>query len=272
MWVRNQLYYGSPIYPALAHNLHPLLYRLNQTAFTQPPGVYYWQMGHTIGAVAGAFVLVAATSVVARRSWGVEAGLLALCIALAAAAPLGPMLEPRHLLPATAAITVLSAILVARATLGRRWLTRTIDVLAIALAIRAVAKTGNYRLNLDEPHELDAAFQAVRDHVPGDATVLTRYTYDVFYYTRRPSTWPIPYGQKDPPIEMFLTADCDSVAGGLRRHGLRYVLAPTRPEGDGFKGTNFPRPFIRCMADLVEQGRLDTLWTSRSNVLLRLRD
>jgi hypothetical protein len=100
--------------------------------------------------------------------------------------------------------------------------------------------------------------------------VLSLYTYDTFYYARRPATWPIAWGQKEHPVEMFLTGDCDSVLAGLQRHRLRYLLVSREGQGPRFDGANYPRPFLECMAVLLAERRLSPLWSSPDFALLRV--
>src|SRR5262249_1124996 len=57
MFVRNAILYGSPIYPAFAPDLDPLLYRLNAAQYTPPARNFYFAMALYIGPAIGAFVL-----------------------------------------------------------------------------------------------------------------------------------------------------------------------------------------------------------------------
>jgi hypothetical protein len=143
-------------------------------------------------------------------------------------------------------------------------------VLLIA-AMFSVVRMPRYREILDTPPARLEAFQAVRANVPEHETVLSLTTYDTFYYSGRPATWPIAWGQKDHPVEMFLTSDSDSVLAAFERHRLRYLLISRRPRGETFDGANFPRPFLNCVARLVEQGRMEVLWTSPTLALVGVR-
>lgn len=270
MFLRNQLFYGSPIYPALAPDLHPLLYALNKAKFTPSPRIFYVQTGLYIGAAIGAMVVGALISAVVRRRGSLEIGLITFCLALVAAAPLQPLLDSRHMLPVIVALAVLAALVVADAVSAHRNVVIAIDVALLVTAGYFVASLQNYRLFLDEPRETDAVMQAVRDVVPAHETVLSLYTYDTFYYTRRPTTWPIAWGQKTHPVEMFLTADCDSVLMALRKYRIRYALVPTSPQGESFDGANYPRPFIDCMAELSQSGRVLVPWHSNTTALVEV--
>jgi len=270
MFARNFALYGSPIYPAFAPDLHPLLYRLNASKYTPMPRVFYLTMALYMGPAIGAFVLAALARTVVARRWRIEAGLLAVCVALVLLGPLEPLLDPRHLLPAIVAMAALGAIVVADTLAGRRAATVAIDLLLLALAATCVATMKDYRRLLDLPPDNDAVMAAVREHVPERESLLSLYTYDTYYYTQRSSTWPIPWGQKEHPLEMFQTSDCDSVVGAFARHRLRYALVPTSASADTFDGANFPRPFVSCMAELLEQGRIAVLWHSPTTALVRI--
>jgi hypothetical protein len=270
MLVRNQVLYGSAIYPALAPDLHPLLHRLNQTQFTTPPRDFYLQAVQSIGVAIELLVLAALVLAAVRRRLSFELGLLGGCLALYLAAPLMPMLDARHMLPVLVAMAVLGAMIVTKHLEGQRLWRVAIEIALLVNGAVFVARMPNYRSLLDVPPEAVEAFQAVRDHVPADQTVLSLYTYDTYYYSGRPATWPIPWGQKDPPVEMFLTSDCDSVYRALENHRLRYLLVSRDPQGETFDGTNYPRPFVECMAALAAQGRIAVLWYSDRAVLARV--
>ena len=270
MFVRNQLFYGSPIYPALAPDLHPLLYALNKATFTPSPGSFYRQMGLYIGAGIGVLTLGALSIAIMRRRATLAIGLIAVCLTLIAMAPLQPLLDSRHLLPVIVALAVLGALVVAEALSARRSLMVACDIAMLVVAAYFVATLQNYRVYLDAPAELDPVMQAVREHVPERATVLSLYTYDTLFYTGRAATWPIPWGQASHPVEMFLTADCDSALTALRYHRIQYALVPNVAQGEAFNGANYPRAFVECMAQLSRSGRILVRWTSNTTTLIEV--
>jgi hypothetical protein len=214
--------------------------------------------------------LGALISAAVRRRGSLEIGLLGFCVALIVAAPLQPLLDPRHMLPVIVALAVLGSLIVADAASAHRRIVVAVDIVLLVTAGYFVVTLKNYRRYLDEPRDTDAVMQAVRSVVPEHETVLSLYTYDTFYHSKRPATWPIPWGQKVHPVEMFLTADCDSVLMALRRHRIRYALVPTSPQGEAFDGANYPRPFITCMAELVQSGRILVPWHSKTAALVEV--
>jgi len=272
MFVRNLIYYGSPIYPALARDLDPLLYQLNKTKFTPAPLTFYKQMANHIGPAIGACVLAAIGISAVRRRWGLEVGLLGFCAALVAAAPLQPLLDPRHMLPVIVSLAALATLIIAEATISRPRITRAIDVVMIVIAVVFMVVMTNFRTYLDQSRETDVVDAAVREFVPEGETVLSLYTYATFYYTRRPATWPIPWGQKEHPVEMLLASDCDSVIAGFRAHRLRYALVSTAFQGETFDGANYPLPFLKCMTQLVDQRRVSVLWHSNTAAIVRIEE
>ncbi len=270
MFVRNQIFYGSPVYPALAPDLDPLLYALNKATFTPSPGSFYRQMGLYIGAGIGVMLLGALSVAIVRRRGSLGVGLIGVCLALIALAPLQPLLDARHMLPVIVALAVLGALAVAESLAARRGLVMACDIALLAIAAYFVATLQNYRVYLDAPPELDPVMQAVREHVPEQATVLSLYTYDTVYYSGRAATWPIPWGQPSHPVEMFLTADCDSALMALRRHHIRFAIVPNVPQGEAFNGANYPRAFVECMAQLSRSGRILVRWTSNTTTLIEI--
>src|SRR5262249_13741971 len=149
MFVRNAILYGSPIYPAFAPDLDPLLYRLNAAQYTPPARNFYFAMALYIGPAIGAFVLTALAWAGITRRFTIEIGLVIFCVALVAAGPLVPLLDPRHLLPVIVALAALGAIAVARALGGRRAVVVALDVALLAMAAYFVATMKDYRRFMD---------------------------------------------------------------------------------------------------------------------------
>jgi hypothetical protein len=98
--------------------------------------------------------------------------------------------------------------------------------------------------------------------------VLSRNTYDTFYYGHRYATWPIPWGGTAGQLELFTERDPDRFLTSLDRHAIGYLLLPRRTADRAFNGANFPESFVDCVANLVERGRLRVLWGSADLVLV----
>ena len=270
MFIRNQVYYGSPIYPVLSSDVNPLLYAMNRATFTPDPLTFYRQTAVHTGFPIGLIVLLVLVLSLPRRRRSLETGLLAFCVALYVAGPLQPFLDPRHMLPVSVVSAVLGCIVLER-WLGRRSGAKVaVAGTLAALAVHAIAYMPHDRADLDLPHESAEAFDAVQRLVPDHETVLSLPTYDTFYYSRRAATWPIPWGQQEHPVEMFLTGDCDSVMLALEKYRLRYVLLDLENEGSTFNGANYPRSFVECVSTLLAQHRFDLLWSSEQFELIRV--
>ena len=270
-WLRDWLLFGSPLYPAGAPDRHPLVDRLNQSTFSLSPLELTRQMGSSMGpwiAVAALATLVLGWRGRVRPALAIAIGVTVLLMALA---PLQPMVEPRHLNPLVAVLAVLGAAGLAGATRARPRVAAAIGVvLALAVAITIVTLPGP-RDEFDPDPAVTEACAAVRRIVPADATVLSLWTYDTFYDAGRNATWPIPWGQRDHPVEMFLTTDCDSVAAACARHRIGWVMMPADTPGDPvFDGANYPRSFVTCIGRLTGAGRARVAWRSNEMELIQL--
>ena len=270
MFIRNQVLYGSPIYPALAPDLHPLLYQLNKSTFTPNPASLYFQAAHYTGWAIGLVAAAGLAFAIVRRQWTLEVGLLGFCLAIYIAAPLQALLDARHLVPVIIAVALLGAILLNRALEDRQSWRLAVDVALILTAVWSVNTLQNPRLRLDQPKDAMEVYRAVQEHVREGEAVLSLYTYDTFYYARRDATWPIPWGQKTHPVEMFLTANCDSVLAALRQHDLKWVLTTRNFQDVPFNGANYPGTFVNCMSELYRQKRISAAWVSNTTALIRV--
>jgi hypothetical protein len=112
---------------------------------------------------------------------------------------------------------------------------------------------------------------AVRANVPPGETILSLATYDTFYYTGRDATWPIPWGQRNPPIEMFDDRDPEAILAHLKAHGIRWMLLPAEASRGAFNSGNFPYPFLMGVQRLNESGRVDLVWGRRDVALVRVK-
>ena len=260
-FVRNAILFGSPIYPAFARDVDPLLFALNRARFTPAPLELYATTAGAAGPAILAAVLGALVLAAVRRRGSLALGLLVVCLALCLAGPLQALLDTRHLLPAIAGMALL-ACLVLDDLLGPGKLRAAITAASLLVMALFVATVPDLRRPLNvTPEQLDA-FAAVAREVPEGERVLSLLTYDTFYYARRPATWPVPWGQSDRPIEMFTTTDCDSIDAALARHRLQYVLIWRPALADTFDGANYPAPFVRCLQGRVGEGRARLLWKS----------
>ena len=104
--------------------------------------------------------------------------------------------------------------------------------------------------------------------VPAGGTVLSRSTYDTFYYARRNATWPIPWGGTSGQIALFREQDPGRFLARLDQLRIGYLLVPRRPSGQVFTGANYPESFVSCVATLVDRGFLKVLWGSADQVLV----
>lgn len=270
-WVRNAVLFGAPLYPVGGRDLDPRLLALNVRGFT--PG---WPrfMRDTL-ALAGALVpaLVAvglAVAAASRRTLAhalLAAGVLALLLA-----PRVPMLDARHAIPLVAVLVVLAAATVAPALDAAPWLRRGVLAALALFAAAQVATSPNLRAPLDMAPWMDETWAAIRARVPEHETILCIQTYDTFYYTRRDATWPIPWGQPDPPTDVFDARDPDTLAAALRRHRIGWLLLPTEARGAAFNAANFPAPFMLAVQQLGEQGRLAYAWGRPELALLRVQE
>lgn len=274
LFVRNALLFGSPIYPALGRDVHPLVMALNVRHFTPAAFALYAETLRragpaTLACVAAAFALAAWT----RRA-GSELAIAAGAIALVLLAPLQPLVDARHLLPLVIVCGTLSAVSIACALEGRIRARRAVDLLALAFAAWAVLAMPHWRTqeDLDESPGMLEAFTTIRANVPATDTLLARETYDTFWYADRPANWPIPFGQHHTPIEMFQTANPDSVESALRAHHLTWILLTDDPVNGPFNGADWPEDFITALQSLATRGRAKKVWSNDDASLWRLEE
>ena len=268
----NAARFGSPIYPAFGRDVHPLLMRLNAQHFTPSASTLWREMLGRTGPAVGAFVIAALGLGAWRRHGGVELAMFGGCVVLVLLAPLQAMVGSRHLLPLIIGAGVLAAVALARALAGMPRARRAVDVAALAFAAWAVLAMPRLRAGteLDESVENLAAFAAVHAAVPAGETVLARETYDVLWYADRSANWPVPFGQTSPPLGLFLTADPDSIARDLARHGIRWVLLTDDAGPAAFDGGEWPQPTLDGLAKLVADGRAHEVWREDDHALLRV--
>ena len=107
---------------------------------------------------------------------------------------------------------------------------------------------------------LGPAYQAAPSVVPRDATVLSPFTYDTYYYTRRKATWPLAWGRVSQLAELFRLKDPDRFLAVAREHGIDYLLMFRWRLPEEFLGPNYNRSFGECVEQLVRQGRMRMVW------------
>jgi hypothetical protein len=268
-WIRNAILFGSPIYPVFGRDLHPGLLRLNIAGFTPGPARFFGRLLEDAGPWLWCAV-PAALAVSAWRRRTIAHALMAGGATLLLAGPLVPMLDARHAAPLVAALVVLSAVVIAEALARHpRWLAALSLALTLGVGAR-IAILPDLRAPLDAPRDYDEVWAAVRDHVPAEATLLCLETYDAFYYTGRRATWPIPWGQKDPPVEFFDESRPEVILAQLRRHGIDFMLLPNQPRGARFNTANYPWGFMLGVARLVRAGSIVPVYEGPHMGLLRV--
>lgn len=269
LWIRNAMCFGSPLYPALGRDLDPRLLALNVRGFT--PGWPRFMSetvrlaGWVVPALLAAGLAIAAAG---RRSLApvlLIGGLLLLLLA-----PRVPMLDSRHAIPLVAALVVAAAATLAPALANVPALKRVVVAGLALFAAWTVATTPNIREPLDMAPWMEETWSAIRGNVPERQTILCIQTYDTFYYTGRDATWPIPWGQPDPPTEVFDAADPDTLMAALKRHQIRWLLLPTEARGAAFNSSNFPAPFMSAVQHLGMAGRIEYVWGRRELALLKV--
>jgi 4-amino-4-deoxy-L-arabinose transferase-like glycosyltransferase len=267
LWLRNQAAFGSAFYPLGARDLDPELYHLHLARFGLTAGDFYQRVSAAFGPIVIAFALAALVLALVRRRWDVSTAFLAFGAALVLAAPQFPVHDVRHVLPLIPSLALAASAVLVGAIPGRvrRWLE-----MALALAaVVAIGRLPGLRERLDPPDELKTAYHAITVQVPAYRTVLSLWTYDTAYHSARPATWPIPWGQTDRPIELFQTNEPSAFLAALDRHHIDAVLMPLHSSPQPFDGANYPKSFVECASELVQQGRLRVVWRSENLALLR---
>jgi hypothetical protein len=269
MFVRNQVLYGSPVYPGLARDVDPWLMRLNQARFGGSWSGYLAGVWGALGPWTVALAAAATVIAVRTRRRDATAALLAAVPAGIVVAMLSPFHEPRHVLPVVAVAALTGAVIVHDALAarpGRRWM---LELALAAIAVTGVATLGDRRSAHDLPPSLREAYAGIRERVPADATVLSVWTYDTVYHTGRSATWPIPWGQgARGPATLFRETRPAAFRDELDRLGIGWILMPREPGGATFNTGNYPESFARCVAALLERREARVAWASPALVLL----
>jgi hypothetical protein len=266
LFVRNLLLFGDPIYPVLSPDVDRTLYEMNVRHFAIPPAEFYRLSLAAAGPLVVAAGVLALVLAVARRRATFETALLVGIALAAAVAARVSLADPRHLYPLLPPLALLAAGALSAGVGARRILAHAVGIALFAAAALASARMPDYRAGLDVPPYLAEAYGAIRREVPEDGTVLSLWTYDTFYYSRRSATWPVPWGQRVRYTGLFREDDPARFLAALETAGIGYMLVPRWKPSEEFDGVNYPRRFIACVESLGAGGRLRKLW--ESDVLL----
>lgn len=267
-WIRNQVEFGSPLYPLWAPDLDRGLWTLTLQKYGVTAGRYFARVATSAGPWIAGLAAIATLEAARRRRPDLAFGGLALGVLAVALAPLLPIHDPRHVLPLLPLLALTSSVVVCRALADRPRVLRLAEAALIVIGIVHLARLPEYRRPLDLPGHLDEAYAAIRRTTAPDATILSLWTYDTFYYTGRPATWPIPWGQKVRPIDLFSERDPDRFLSELERCRIDAMLIPLAPPPERFDAANYPRSLVTCASALLDDGRLSLLWSSRSLALV----
>jgi hypothetical protein len=269
MLIRNQVLFGSPIYPGGARDIDPWLYQLNKQTFGRGLGFYLTGVWETIGPWALAVGLIGLGIAIASRRRDLHAGLLACSIVGIALAPFSPLHDARHVMPLIAVLALSGGVVIHDALASRTTLRGALEYGFAAIALVSILTLGDKRTPLDVSPGLMEAYDVIHDQVPQGGTVLSLWTYDTFYHSGRAATWPIPWGQGDrSPGPLFRETDPDRFLATLDRLGIEWILLPRHPGAEHFNSANYPRTFVTCVSTLVNRGALQIAWGSQDLALV----
>lgn len=267
-FVRNAALFGSPFYPPITTNAQAALDAMNTRLFSLPPPAFYRNAWFVIGPIVPWIAAAALAWNLTRGRFDLTTGLLAACVAFVLVAPLVPRFQPRHLNPLTAMSALLGCLVLADALGGRRRIGYALQAVLILWAAAFTTRMTGLRSGLDASPADREAYQAIAAHVPPGGTVLSRSTYDTFYYARRNATWPVPWGGSADQIELFSERDPDRFLAALHRLGIDHLLVPRRSAVQRFNGANHTQSLVDCVATLVARGQLEVLWGSADLALV----
>lgn len=267
-FARNALLFGSPFYPPITTNAQVALDAMNTRLFSLPASAFYRNALSVVGPIVPWVAAAALAWNLSRGRFDLATGLLAACVAFVLMAPLLPRFQPRHLNPLTAMMALLGSLVLAGALEGRRRVAYAAQAVLILWGAAFATRMTGLRSGFDASPADREAYQAIATHVPPGGTVLSRSTYDTFYYSRRNATWPIPWGRSSDQLELFNERDPDRFLAELRRLGIDYLLVPRRTAVQRFNGANYTETLVDCVAALVDRGRLRVLWGSTDLALV----
>jgi 4-amino-4-deoxy-L-arabinose transferase-like glycosyltransferase len=261
-FARNQALIGGPFYPAVTTDAQRTLDALNTRAFSRPVGIFYRSALRAAGPWIPWICVAALVCGFARRLWDLRLGLLTLCLGFVFAAPMVSRFETRHLGPFIAVIALLACVVLYDALPHRRAIGLLIQVFLFGWAVSTVFPMPDYRRALNSPREQQQLFRAVEQHVPAGERVLSLWTYDTFYYSRRDATWPIPWATSAEEIRLFDEADPARFLATLDRLSIGYLVVPRTHQPARFDGVHYTEGFVDCVIQLVRDGDLRVLGQS----------
>jgi hypothetical protein len=267
--IRNQLLFGSALYPVGAPDLDRELYALHRAHFSISPGTFLRGLPDLLGPFMLAINAMALLGVALERRWALREGLWLFSVAGVVATAFVPMAAARHVTAFLPLLALTASWVVAEALARRGLMVRPVALMLIVAAGLGILQMPDHRATANPPAPLLAAFEAIERVTPERSNILCLWTYDSFYYGHRPATWPVPWGQARSPIELFRTGDPDVFAAAMDSLGIDYVLAPQSAPLEPWNGSNYPESFIGCVRALVERGDLQMAWQSDRVVLLR---
>lgn len=261
-FVRNAALFGSPFYPPITTNAQVALDAMNTRLFSLSAPAFYRNALLWIGPIVPWIAAAALVWNLSRGRFNLTTGLLAACVAFILLAPFVPRFQPRHLNPITAMMALLASLVLADALGRQRRAAYTVQAVLILWGAAFATRLTGIRSGLDPSPAEREAYEAIATHVPPHGTVLSRSTYDTFYYARRNATWPIPWGGSADQLELFSERDPDRFLAALHRLGIDHLLVPRRTSVKRFNGANHPESLVDCVVALIERGQLKVLWGS----------
>ncbi len=266
--VRNQILFGSALYPLGAPDLDRGLYALERARFSFPPAAFFAGLPQVLGPFMLAMNAMAALSVGIERRFGWGHALWAFALGGIAVTGFMPMAAARHLVAFLPLLALGASWVVADALARRGLLMRPVGAVLIAAAAVTLVRFPEHRKGASPPPPLMDAFAAIARVTPGRANILSLWTYDTYYHGHRAATWPLAWGQTRSPAGLFRTRDPQHFAATMDSLGIGYVLVPKAAPLEPWNGANYPESFIVCARALVENGGLRITWQNERFVLL----
>lgn len=267
--IRNQVLFGSALYPAFVPDIDRALLALNQRHFSTPLPRFLLGIPPYLGIPMLLMLAAAVVMAFRARRFSMPEALLVFAVAGMLIVTLLPMAATRHL-DLFVPVMALAACWIVSDALGSRAGARlAIEGALLVLALVGVVRIPDRRASVDEPAYLQRAFGEIAPRVPEGATILSLWTYDTFYYTRRPATWPNPWGAtRITPI--FEERDPDRFLAGLRQAHIDYMLVPRRIQPVAFNTANYPESFMNCVKELIGRRTVPVVWASDELMLLKV--
>lgn len=267
--IRGMILFGSPFQPFAGAELDRALYRMRLDEFGATPAGFLLRIPAVLGPLMTAVLAMAALALATERRWGRAESLFAVAVAGMLAAAFAPIPAARHLVPFVPLLALGAAWVVAEALARRTSLVRPVGAVLLVVAALTVVRLHDVRAPANPPEALRTAFEQIEGSVPREETVLSLWTYDTVWHTRRAATWPRALGQERSPVEMFRTTDPGRFAAVMDSLGIRHILAPQSAPLEPFNGANYPESFMRCVESLVRSGDLQLVWGSEHFTLIR---